>query len=143
MNWYKLFPIFIVEPDSRWPRLYCDEERKIKSTLGKQNVISIEHIGSTAVKNLKAKPTIDILVEVPAGIEKESIIEKLRNLDYHYTPRPENPAPHMMFMKGYTVEGFKGQAYHLHVRYKGDWDEIYFRDYLVSVRKPPSRGIIA
>lgn len=26
----------------------------------------------------------------------------------------------------------KGQAYHVHVRYSGDWDELYFRDYLVS-----------
>lgn len=38
----------------------------------------------------------------------------------------------MMFMKGYTPEGFKGQAYHLHVRYTGDWGELYFRDYLIA-----------
>jgi len=37
----------------------------------------------------------------------------------------------MMFMKGYTSEGFQGQEYHVHVRYSGDWDELYFRDYLV------------
>ena len=38
----------------------------------------------------------------------------------------------MMFVKGYTKAGFKGQAFHIHVRYKGDWDEIYFRDYLIA-----------
>ena len=43
----------------------------------------------------------------------------------------ENSAPHIMFAKGYTPEGFAGQAFHVHVRYKGDWDEIYFRDYLL------------
>lgn len=32
----------------------------------------------------------------------------------------------MMFMKGYTPQGFRGQAYHLHVRYAGDWDEPIF-----------------
>jgi len=37
-----------------------------------------------------------------------------------------------MFMKGYTSHGFEGQAYHIHVRYPGDWDELYFRDYLKS-----------
>ncbi|MFX4261478.1 GrpB family protein [Pelotomaculum propionicicum] len=37
-----------------------------------------------------------------------------------------------LFMKGYTPEGFKGQVYHVHVRYSGDWDELYFRDYLIS-----------
>lgn len=36
----------------------------------------------------------------------------------------------MMFVKGYTIHGFEGQAFHVHVRYKGDWDEIYFRDHL-------------
>lgn len=37
----------------------------------------------------------------------------------------------MMFMKGYTPNGFKGQSFHIHVCYKGDWDELYFRDYLL------------
>jgi GrpB-like predicted nucleotidyltransferase (UPF0157 family) len=44
--------------------------------------------------------------------------------------KPENPPPHMMFVKGYTPEGFLGQAFHVHVRYPGDWNEIRFRDYL-------------
>lgn len=34
-------------------------------------------------------------------------------------------------MKGYTPNGFEGQALHLHVRYSGDWDELYFWDYLL------------
>lgn len=38
----------------------------------------------------------------------------------------------MMFLKEYTENGFQGQAYHIHVRYSGDWDEIYFRDYLLA-----------
>lgn len=38
----------------------------------------------------------------------------------------------MMFMKGYTPQGFRGQAYHLHVRYAGDWDEPIFCHYLQS-----------
>jgi GrpB-like predicted nucleotidyltransferase (UPF0157 family) len=33
---------------------------------------------------------------------------------------------------GGLSEGFKGQAYHVHVRYRGDWDEIRFRDYLIK-----------
>lgn len=37
----------------------------------------------------------------------------------------------MVFVKGYTLRGFEGQAFHLHVRYPGDWDELYFRDYLL------------
>jgi GrpB-like predicted nucleotidyltransferase (UPF0157 family) len=36
------------------------------------------------------------------------------------------------FNKGYTPEGFAEKVYHLHVRYYGDWDELYFRDYLIE-----------
>jgi GrpB-like predicted nucleotidyltransferase (UPF0157 family) len=38
----------------------------------------------------------------------------------------------MTFVKGYTAQGFKGQAYHVHIRYPGDWPEIRFRDYLIN-----------
>ncbi len=126
----ELFPIIISEPDFNWIKLFQKEETKIKKALGKQNIIRVEHIGSTAVPKLKAKPTIDILLEVPVSIDKDLLVEKLTKLDYHYIPRPENPAPHMMFAKGYSPNGFKGQAYHIHVRHSGDWDELYFREYL-------------
>ncbi len=126
----ELFPIIIVEPDSRWPRLYEREKNKIRKALGKQNIIRIEHIGSTAIPRLKAKPTIDILLEVPGFMDRDGMVKKLKKLNYHDIPKPENPPPHVMFAKGYTIHGFKGQAYHIHVRYRGDWDEFYFRDYL-------------
>jgi GrpB-like predicted nucleotidyltransferase (UPF0157 family) len=54
----------------------------------------------------------------------------LEEQGYFFEKQPQKPAPHMMFMKGYTVQGFAEKVYHLHVRYKGDWDELYFRDYL-------------
>ena len=38
----------------------------------------------------------------------------------------------MTFVKGYTSQGFKGQAYHVHIRFIGDWDEIRFKDYLIK-----------
>ena len=126
----KLFPIVISEPDPDWIKLFNKERSQISRALGKQNFIRIEHIGSTAITNLKAKPTIDILLEIPKSIDKNWLIDEIIKLDYHYIPKSENPAPHMMFVKGYTPGGFKGQAYHIHVRYSGDWDELYFRDYL-------------
>lgn len=127
-----LFPIIISESNPDWIRLFQIEKIEIEKMLGKNNIISVEHIGSTAIPKLKAKPTIDILLEVPDPIEKSDLIERLTKLEYQYIPRPENPAPHMMFAKGYTIDGFKGQTYHIHVRYKGDWDELFFRDYLIS-----------
>jgi GrpB-like predicted nucleotidyltransferase (UPF0157 family) len=126
----ELFPIIIADPNPNWPAIFENEKMKIIASLSDLEILSIEHIGSTAIPFLKAKPTIDILIEVPQEFDKEDFIKKITALDYFFTPKPENPAPHMMFMKGYSSGGFVGQAFHVHVRYKGDWDEIYFRDYL-------------
>ncbi len=95
-----LFPVIISEPDPAWIKMYAAEKINIEDVLGVQNIVRVEHIGSTAVPNLKAKPTIDILLEVPESIDTKFVIEKLISIDYHYIHRPENPAPHMMFVKG-------------------------------------------
>lgn len=42
------------------------------------------------------------------------------------------PDLRLVFNKGYTLDGFAEKVYHLHVRYLGDWDELYFRDYLLD-----------
>ncbi len=126
----RLFPIIIVQPDPEWPDIFESEQGIILKTLNQSTIVRIEHIGSTAVPNLKAKPTIDILMEIKPGLDLQEVIEKLNMIGYHYISRPENPPPHAMFVKGYTSHGFNGQAFHIHVRFPGDWDEIYFRDYL-------------
>lgn len=128
----KLFPIILSEPDPDWPKIYLDEETQIIRILGLEKIQRIEHIGSTAIPNLKAKPIIDILLEISESTDNDIIIEKLENIGYQFIRKPENPAPHMMFVKGYTLKGFQGQAFHVHVRYFGDWDEPCFRDYLRS-----------
>lgn len=123
----KIFPIKLSEHKAEWSEFFKTERELIYHRIGKHFINKIEHIGSTAVADLISKPTVDILLEIQKSTE---VIEALKSIGYHYIPKPENPPPHMMFVKGYTPEGFKGQAYHIHVRYPGDWDEIYFRDYL-------------
>lgn len=127
----KLFPIRITEYNPDWPGLFTTEKETIQKFVGISNILRIEHIGSTAVPGLCAKPTIDILVEIKDETNIELIINNLKRADYHYISRPENPSPHMMFAKGYSDKGYIGQAYHIHVRYSGDWDEILFRDFLI------------
>ena len=131
----QLFPIIIQKPDKKWTAYFTNEKDIILSLFEKSDIESIEHIGSTAIPELKAKPTIDILIEISEKVRNDKIIESFKSIGYQYIYKPENPAPHMMFVKGYTKKGFKGQAFHIHVRYKGDWDEIYFRDYLRDNRK--------
>jgi GrpB-like predicted nucleotidyltransferase (UPF0157 family) len=128
----KLFPVIISEHDPSWKDLFRNEKEVILKTIEKGNIVSLEHIGSTAVPGLCAKPTIDILMEITDQADIATMVTKLESIDYHYIPKPENPPPHMMFAKGYSEEGFTGQAYHIHARYKGDWDEPLFRDYLIN-----------
>jgi len=126
----KLFPIILKEYDPEWPVFYKKEEARIKDAFPTEVLIRITHIGSTAIPGLISKSSIDILLEVSKETKNQSIIDCFISLGYHFIPRPENPAPHMMFVLGYTPEGFRGQAVHVHVRYPGDWHEIRFRDYL-------------
>jgi GrpB-like predicted nucleotidyltransferase (UPF0157 family) len=126
-----LFPILLCQPDPGWTGRFQKEKREIEGALG-PSIIRIEHIGSTAVPGIMAKPSIDILLEVQEATADHDLIRIFRQMGYHYIPKPENPAPHMMFVRGYTTKGFRGQAYHIHVRYRGEWDEIRFRDYLIA-----------
>jgi GrpB-like predicted nucleotidyltransferase (UPF0157 family) len=128
----RLFPVAIVNYNQDWPKLYLKEKQKIINTVSPKNISRIEHIGSTSVPGLSAKPTIDILLEIPDITNCDDLVQRLHKLDYHYIPKPENPPPHMMFAKGYSEKGLTGQTFHIHVRYPGDWDEIVFRDYLIN-----------
>ena len=128
----QLFPITIVDYNPDWPRLASIESRNIIGAVGKEFVSRIEHIGSTAVPGLCAKPTIDFLLEILDITNCDLLIKHLRKIDYHYIPKPENPPPHMMFAKGYSESGITGQTFHIHIRYPGDWDELVFRDYLIK-----------
>lgn len=127
----KLFPIIIKPWNKRWQAWYQKEREIITENLGRDRVVKIDHIGSTAIPGIHAKPCVDILLQVPQSTKLQSIIKKLKELNYEYIHKPENPPPHMMFVKGYTKRGFKGQTAHIHVRYPGDHDELIFRDYLI------------
>jgi GrpB-like predicted nucleotidyltransferase (UPF0157 family) len=118
--------------------LYSTEKDLIEKTLGVQRIVKISHIGSTAVPGMIAKPTIDILLEIRDDVDREGLIRMFSDMGYLCNPQPRNPAPHLMFIKGYTPEGYSGQAYHVHVRYGGDWDEPYFCNYLI--RHPAVAG---
>lgn len=126
----KLFPIVLSDYNPSWTELYETEKDRIVEAAGADNIYAIHHIGSTAVEGLKAKPTIDILVEIKGNTDLDTLKNAILGIGYEFSWQKGNPPPHMMFMKGYTLEGYKGQAYHLHIRYKGDWDELIFRDYL-------------
>jgi GrpB-like predicted nucleotidyltransferase (UPF0157 family) len=124
----QLFPIQLVPYNPRWPEIFLREKERLEAHL--PGLLRTEHIGSTAVPGLISKPTIDMILEIDPDQDLSLFLEKLEALGYHCIPRPENPPPHYMAVAGYTSDGFAGQAYHLHLRFPGDWDEYYFRDFL-------------
>jgi len=128
----QLFPIILVDYNPDWPKIASIELKNIIKIVGKDNVSRIEHIGSTAVPGLCAKPTIDYLLEILDITNCDLLIKQLQKIGYQFIQKPENPPPYMMFAKGYSESGITGQTFHIHVRYPGDWDEIVFRDYLLK-----------
>ena len=55
--------IDVVPYDPRWPNLFREEARQLEMIFGAE-IVAIHHVGSTAIPNIFAKPTIDVLVEV-------------------------------------------------------------------------------
>jgi GrpB-like predicted nucleotidyltransferase (UPF0157 family) len=69
-------PIEIRDYDAEWPVLYEREEARIRSVLG-ERVVRIEHVGSTSVPNLCAKPIIDVVLEVADSAAEETYVPDL------------------------------------------------------------------
>lgn len=124
---WQLFPISLEEHQECWKKWYAEEETLLKKTL--TQTIRINHIGSTAISSIWAKPIIDILVEIPKGVELESVKDLLMKKGYICMSQSVN---RLSFNKGYTENGFAEKVFHLHLRYIGDNDELYFRDYLME-----------
>ncbi len=87
--------ITIVEYDPRWPTLFVEEAARIRKAVGNDVVVAIEHIGSTAVPGLAAKPIIDLMVGVRLLADGRCAVPSLAALGYVYWR--EDPRPDRMF----------------------------------------------
>lgn len=122
---WMLFPIILTEHNDCWTEYYAEEAAELKRILPEETVIN--HIGSTAVKGIWAKPIVDILVEAKGNLQ--DIATTLQNSGWIKMFESET---RLSFNKGYTENGFTEKVFHLHLRYTGDNDEICFRDYLIT-----------
>lgn len=124
---WQLFPIILTEHQDEWEVWYREEEEALAQILPVQYTARISHVGSTAVRGIQAKPIVDILVEITPGYNMKNIEGILCKNGWLCMSRDEK---RMSFNKGYTENGFAERVFHLHLRYEGDNDELYFRDYL-------------
>jgi len=79
-----------------WSKAFKVEKAQLKTVLGNQ---PIEHVGSTAITGLDAKPIIDIAVAVESLAEAEKLIESLTALGYEYKGEAGTPG-RRFFVKG-------------------------------------------
>lgn len=129
---WELFPIILKEHNCSYKDWYAIEEKKFLCCGYKKQIKRISHIGSTAVEGLIAKPTIDILLELDNHCAIPEFVTMLKNDGWILMSSQSAPDLRLVFNKGYTPSGFAEKVYHLHVRYYGDYDELYFRDYLIE-----------
>ncbi len=132
----RIYPIILSEYNPEWPEWFAEEKIKLERKIGVENISRISHYGSTSVPGLMAKPTVDILLEIKESTDIDKLIATLPPPEYICLNEDgltmPTPPPHLMFLKGYLSDGFAEKVYHIHVRYPGDWDELYFRDYLIA-----------
>lgn len=83
-------PVVIEEYTPNWALQFKEEQRLIKGTMG-DKAITIEHIGSTSVEGLGAKPILDIMIGVHNLKEVDEFIEPLKKIAYEYVFHKEFP----------------------------------------------------
>ncbi len=120
-------PIQIVDYDPEWPRLYEREAARVQSVLG-DRVLLLEHVGSTSVPGLAAKPKIDMLLVVANTADEPAYVPAMETAGYILTIREPDWYEHRVF-KGPDTD------INLHV-FSSDCTEIermlLFRDWLRS-----------
>jgi GrpB-like predicted nucleotidyltransferase (UPF0157 family) len=119
----------IVEYDPAWPGMAAAEIARIAAAAG-EAAVRIDHVGSTAVPGLAAKPIVDLQLSV-ADVDAPSLyVEPLEGLGYLFAADPGSPD-----FQFFGLPAARPRTHHLHVCAEGSEDELRHlavRDYLRS-----------
>ena len=118
----------VVSYNPNWKEMYKEESEKIKNILN-DIIIDIHHIGSTAIPGIKAKPVIDILVEVEDIEEVDQYNHKMKELGYEVMG--EYGIPKRRFFR----KGGNNRTHHIHIFQVGNEEierHINFKEYLIA-----------
>ena len=89
-------PIALCDYDPEWPELFAREDDRIRGVLG-ATALQVEHVGSTSVPGLIAKPIIDIVLVVPDSADEASYLPALQKAGYVLTMREPDWFEHRLF----------------------------------------------
>ncbi len=131
---YKNEAVELVRYNTQWPKMAEDEIKILRAAFLPYNIVDIQHVGSTAIPSILAKPVLDIQIAVTSLLDiKQTAIDVLGALGYQYWA--ENPDPErLFFVKGMPPFGVK-RTHHVHIVEPGSkhWaGKILFRDYLIA-----------
>lgn len=122
-------PVVIVPYQTDWPLLFEQEATRVRAVLG-ENLVSLEHIGSTSVPGLAAKPIIDMLAGLRSLDDTPKFAPALINLGYRYFPEHEIEMPERRYFSRILDDN---HGYHLHMVEPGTrfyQRHMAFRNYL-------------
>ena len=123
--------VIIVDYDPNWPQMYEQEKARIQDAIG-EYLIDIQHVGSTSIPGLSAKPIIDIMPIIRDIALIPHCVQPLESLDYAYFG--ENGIPGRYYFRKPADIMSQPHTYHLHVLEKGhdQWAMmLLFREYML------------
>lgn len=124
-------PVIIVSYDSNWKTLYQKERDEIVAHIG-EYILDIQHMGSTSVEGLAAKPIIDMMIGIPSLDDAKHCIPPLEAMGYEYVPEFEKDLPMRRYLRKSTG-GIRTHHIHMVERSSDFWSKhITFRDILRS-----------
>jgi GrpB-like predicted nucleotidyltransferase (UPF0157 family) len=89
--------VVIVEPyNPEWSRRFRDQAALLEAALS-DRITAIEHVGSTAIVGLPAKPIIDLAARVASGVDPFSLEPFIRDIGYH--PHRSGPKTHAVYVR--------------------------------------------
>ena len=122
--------VHIATYDPRWPACFEEERGRVEEVIGRR-LVEVEHVGSTAVLGLDAKPVIDVMVGLESMSEADRCVEPLISLGYSYWEEGVEPH-HRLFAKFVDAE-WTARTHNLHLVEAGSWywkERLLFRDHL-------------
>lgn len=121
--------VTVVEYSPGWPELFEQEKYLLQEILANTGVV-IEHVGSTSVVGLAAKPIIDLMLGLPDFSLADSLIPKITAQDYVYVSKYEDVMPDRRY---FTKKQGQTTTHHLHMVEIGSefWQRhLLFRNFL-------------
>jgi GrpB-like predicted nucleotidyltransferase (UPF0157 family) len=121
--------LIVADYSPAWPGLF-EEEKRLLETVVPAGVGVIEHVGSTSVPGLAAKPIIDIMIGLHDFSTVDALVPAIVALGYEYIPKYEDVMPYRRYFRRMLGEA---HTHHIHMVATGTefWDRhLLFRDYL-------------